>query len=60
MHKEINGQCRENNEKLSKVKACRQINLHYENSFLVPMYTLYQVSIAKFSFGIPPYTASAL
>ena len=30
MHKENNGQCREKNEKLCKVKACRKINLHYD------------------------------
>ena len=28
MRKENNGQCREKNEKLCKVKACRKVNLH--------------------------------
>ena len=30
MLKENNGQCRENNEKLCEVKACRKIKLHYD------------------------------
>ena len=30
MHKENNGQCREKNEKLRKVKACIKINLDYD------------------------------
>ena len=30
MRKENNEQCREKNEKLCKVKACRKINLHYD------------------------------
>ena len=30
MRKENNGLCREKNEKLRKVKACRKINLHYD------------------------------
>ena len=41
------------NEKLCKVKACRKINLQYQNSCLVPVSDLYQVSKAKFSFGAP-------
>ena len=30
MYKENNGRCREKNEKLCKVKACRKINLYYD------------------------------
>ena len=30
MQKENNGQCREKNEKLCKIKACRKINPHYD------------------------------
>ena len=33
IHNENNGQSKEKNEKLSKVKTCRKINLHYENGF---------------------------
>ena len=41
MPKENNGQCREKNEKLCKVKPCRKINLHYVNGFLVPVSNLH-------------------
>ena len=67
MRKENNGQCREKNEKLCKVKACRKVNLRYENGYLVPVSALHRVSKTKFSFGAPksvrliqrpPYTAT--
>ena len=35
-----NGQCREKNEKLCKLKSCRKINLRYQNGFLVPVSAL--------------------
>ena len=40
MRQEHNGQCREKNEKLCKLKSCRKINLRYQNGFLVPVSAL--------------------
>ena len=35
------------------LKACRKVNLRYENGYLVPVSALHRVSKAKFSFGAP-------